>query len=354
MDRLKRIFSQTDVDSILILNSTEPILDPNFFYLSGLTSGRFEGSALIAKSRSLKVVTGALEHATAKKQIKRVVLSRSRDHYWKILKRNLSGKVGLNYSSLPHQLYLKLKKNLPNVKFVDVSEVLEKVRMIKDNEEISRIEKAAEIASETANKIPNMKFKNESELQAEIGYLMAKLGSTRPAFPIIVAGGKNSADPHYMTGCYQFKPGDFVLCDFGATFKNYLSDITRTFFFQKVSLEQQKIYETVQEAQQLAIDAIGPGVKASSIHQIAEKHINSQGYKGRFIHSLGHMLGVGIHEGKKIYKTEEFELEPSMVLTVEPGIYIPELGGVRIEDDVLVTKTGCKLLTTASRSPKII
>lgn len=347
MDRLKRIFSLTDVDSILILNSTEPFLDQNFFYLSDLTSGIFEGSALIAGPRSFKIITGTLEYETAKKQTKHVILAKDRDHYWKVLKKESSGRVGLNYSNLPHKLYLKLKNNLPKAKFVDVSKILEKARMVKDKNEILRIKKAADIASKVAEKIPSMKFKTESELQAEIEYLMAKLGSHKPAFPTIVAGGKNSADPHHTTSSYKFRPGDFVLCDFGATYKNYLSDICRTFFLRKISQKQKLIYQTVLEAQQLAIDEIKPGVRASEIHLAAEKHINSRGYKGRFIHSLGHMLGLGIHEGR-ISKTEDFELEPGMVFTVEPGIYIPGFGGVRIEDDIVVTKNGCSLLTKAS------
>jgi Xaa-Pro dipeptidase len=351
--RLKRLFSETDVDCILILNTRH--IDPSFKYFSALTSGVFEGSALIIKKKGIKLVTGELEYQTAKSQLKKgVILAKTKDQFWRKVNRELYGKVGLNHSFLSVKVFRKVRKKL-KYKTKDVSQILQNIRMIKDKQEIKDISKAAKIVSKVADKIPDFSFisKTELEIKAEIDYLCTKFGSSKIPFSQ-VAFGKNSAFPHHTSGKTKLKKGDFILTDFGATVNNYNSDITRTFIYKKATPQKKKIYETVLQAQKLAIDSIQPGENSSNIHKIAENYINKSGFKGRFVHALGHMIGLQVHEGKALSKRDEFELEEGMVFTVEPGIYIPKLGGVRIEDDLVVTKRGCKLLTNTARTLRII
>jgi Xaa-Pro dipeptidase len=352
-DRLKRLFTDTDVDGVLILNTSH--VDPSFKYFSGLTSGIFEGSALIVKQKSVKLITGELEYQTAKTQMKKgVILAKTKEQFWKKINRELYGTIGVDYNFLPVKKFRGIRKKI-NFKIKDVSSILNEIRMIKDRDEIKNISEAGKIVSKVADKIPDFLFINKSELEikAEIDYLCTKFGSSKIPFSII-AFGKNSAYPHHTSGNTRINKGDFILCDFGATVNHYNSDLSRTFIYKKITAKQKKIYQTVIEAQQLALDAIQPGADSSEIHQIAENHINKAGFKGRFIHSLGHMIGLEVHEGKVVSKRDSFEIDEGMVFTVEPGIYIPNLGGVRIEDDIVVTKNGCKLLTNAKKGLNVI
>ena len=142
------------------------------------------------------------------------------------------------------------------------------------------------------------------------------------------------------------KKGDFVLCDFGACYNRYNSDITRTFIFGKASVKQKEMYETVFEAHNIGLEEVRPGIKANKVHEAVNNYIDDTQFKGRFIHSTGHSLGLSVHDGgAKFSPTCDIELKENMVFTVEPGIYIPGYGGVRIEDDILVKKDGIEILT---------
>lgn len=356
MSRLKELFSRTDLDAVLIMNSVDPFIDPNFFYFTCLKSGAFEVSSALVRQGSVRVLTGRLEYETAKKQVKNVSLYKSRDELWKKLKSELSGsRVGLNYSALPVGLYKKLKKNLPKTRFMDVSKLLEEIRMVKDREEISLLSKAAAASSKVAQTIPSLARSGmtETELKAEIDMELGRRASGT-AFPSIIASGPNSADPHHTPGSRKIRGGDFLLCDFGASVDRYCSDITRTFFMGICSDRQRKMYYTVLDAQQLALDAIRPGAKASDIHKLAADYIAKNGFKGRFTHSLGHMVGLTVHDGPSLNEKSSFTLKEGMVFTVEPGIYIQGYGGVRIEDTIVVTRNGYKILTPAPKEMKLL
>ena len=165
-----------------------------------------------------------------------------------------------------------------------------------------------------------------------------------------MAFGKNSAEPHYIAGNSKLARGDFVLMDFGAQYKRYRSDITRTYFCGEPSEKQRRMYEVVAEAQRRGLNAIRAGVKASEPHIAAAEYIDSTEFKGLFTHGLGHGLGLATHDGGGLNpRAENVVLEEGMVLTVEPGVYVPGLGGVRIEDDIVVRKDGPEILTGASR-----
>jgi len=257
----------------------------------------------------------------------------------------------VNFADLTHTDYRRFKYIAKGTGFVDVSEILEKTRMIKDRKEIERIRKAGKIGTEALKEMTEGLYEGitEYEAAANLIYQMMKRGATGPAFETISSFGENSAEPHYTSGARKLRKGDYALFDFGARYERYNSDITRTFVLGKADKKHREIYETVKEAQQAGIDAIHAGVMGPDADAAARKIIEKAGYGERFIHSLGHGLGLKVHDGGGLSPRLNMELEENMVVTVEPGIYIPGFGGVRIEDDILVKKRGAELLTEFPR-----
>ena len=239
---------------------------------------------------------------------------------------------------------------------MDVSDPIIDARNIKDEKEIEVMRKACDIASEVAENItdfiePGVK---EYEIAAELSCRMKKMGATGDAFETISSSGPNTAEPHYTCGDREVQEGDFVLMDFGALFKQYRSDITRTYVVGEASEKQRRMYDTVLKAQQAALDMIRPGVEGPDVHNAAADVINSTEFEGSFIHGLGHSLGLSTHDGSGLSPSVDVTLEPGMVFTVEPGIYLPGYGGVRIEDDIVVTEDGFEYLTSADKEFKVI
>ena len=354
----KNIFEDANVDIILIYNGSESSPDLNFFYFTGLVEGGiFEGSYAIITQEKIKVLTSVLEEEIAKKGKNDVIVYRTGKERDELLKKTVGDakKIGLNFSSLTLKDFEKLKKTLGEREFVDVSEKIMEMRKIKRSEEIKIIREACKIASEVAEIMPEFMKEGirEYELAARLGYEMFKRGAQDFAFTTIMAFGENSAEPHYLSGARKLKKGDFVLMDFGARYKRYNSDMTRTFVFGRASEEQKEIYYTVLEAQKLGIEMIKEGVDGKDVDTKVKEFIDSTKYKGRMIHSTGHGLGLAVHDHIGLSKNFSMILKEGMVVTVEPGIYIPGFGGVRIEDDVLVKKDGHEVLTSAKKDELI-
>jgi Xaa-Pro dipeptidase len=342
-----------EVDLALIMNTSS--VDPNFLYVTGFSSGLFEYSFLIVKRRRISLATSVLEYGTAKKQANGgmdIVRIDRREDLRRFLKKEIEGKeIGINGSFLPYSIYMSIKKYRPK-KVADISAQFIKARMVKDAGEINLLRKAVSITKRAMARIKT-EFRDgitEKELAAKFDSISAELGSDGPSFRTIVCFGRNAAYPHHSPDETKLKDGDFILIDAGAKFKNYSSDITRTFIFGgkgKNRKEMADVYETVKEAQALAIAGIKPGIKGKEIHKIAQEHIDKAHggkYKGTFIHALGHSVGIEVHDGPGFSPGEEGILKPGMVITAEPGIYIEGFGGVRIEDDILVTKNGAEIL----------
>lgn len=250
-------------------------------------------------------------------------------------------------------LYNTLKGRLPDVEMVTMGDQLDKLRMVKSTGEVEKIKKGAEILDKIYGEVVDRvkTFKSEREISAFIEYRMKMLGSSGPSFDTIVAWKENSAFPHWKTTDQRIGREGFLKMDFGCYIDGYGSDMTRTVYIGSSATERDKeIYNTVLEAQELAISKAREGITTRELDSIARTYIASKGYGDYFEHGLGH--GLGIAGGEMPYLsnlTEEIVLKEGMVVTIEPGIYIPGYGGVRIEDDVVITKTGCKILT---RSPK--
>ncbi len=355
--RVKQIFKKSDkpIDAVLIKNQSETLIDTNFFYTTGITEGLFEGCATVLyPDGKIDLIVSKLESGLAEKSKHNVLIYDSKKEFDEILKNILKYKknIGLNFDGISYKNYKMIKDLFLRKEFFDISDSLVKNRMIKDEEEISLIKKACSIADKVASKIPDICNKGmyEYELAAEIDYLLQKNGADNSAFLTISSFGKNTSNPHYSHGKYKLKEGDFILCDFGACYKKYNSDITRTFILGKPNKKQKKIYETVLKAQQMGMEKIKPGLKGKDVHEVVYNFINETEFKDCFIHSTGHSLGMDVHDGGVGFNSEsDITLKKNMVLTVEPGIYLSSLGGVRIEDDILIKKDGVELLTKAKR-----
>ncbi|QEH62068.1 Xaa-Pro aminopeptidase [Spiroplasma chinense] len=231
------------------------------------------------------------------------------------------------------------------------------IRMIKDNWEVEQIKKACDITHQVFLEVlefvkPGM---SELELARFVSDNFLKNGAEKLSFDTIVASGPNGSKPHAVPTDRIMQKGDFVTLDMGCYYNGYCSDQTRTFVLDNDNNEKMKeIYETVYQAQQRGIDAIKPGITGKEIHQICFDYIESKGYGQYFTHGTGHGLGIEIHEEPYNSVAGDKTLVEGMCVTVEPGIYIPSIGGVRIEDDILVTKEGFEYLTTPFRELQIV
>lgn len=186
-------------------------------------------------------------------------------------------------------------------------------------------------------------------MAADLVYAMQKRGASGASFRTIVGSGPNSAEPHYTAGPRKIRRGDFIVMDFGARYSHYCSDVTRTVVVGKATAKQRDVYETVRRAQSQSLKMMRPRVKAKSVDAVARRIIDGSPYRGRFIHGLGHSIGLAVHDGGGMNQASEIVLRKNMVFTNEPGIYLPGYGGVRIEDDVLIDAAGPTLLSTGHR-----
>lgn len=355
IQRVRNIFANSEqhVDCIVLKNASMPFIDENFFYVTDLNQGIFEGScAILHPDGTLDLLVSELEAESARKSDARLTVYTTKQEFTTALKDLTASytRIGVNANSLSYNDSMKLRELASKAELVDISDGLFKTRLIKDDQEIRRIKQACTIADETMAMIPDVVSEgmSESELAAEINYSLQSQGAEKPAFDTISSFGKNTAEPHYTHGDTTLQKSNLVLCDFGACYKKYHSDITRTFIFGQQTEHFKKMYTVVRDAQQIAFDMIKPGVTAAEVHKAVLSFIDSTSFKGRFIHSTGHFLGLSVHDGIGFSSENHIELKERMILTVEPGIYLPGIGGIRIEDDILLQKDGMEILTKSS------
>ena len=262
-------------------------------------------------------------------------------------------KVAFESTSLTHAEYQALRDAMPTAEVMGVIGLVEGLRRIKDEGEIEEIRESIAIAEKAfaALRAGIREGQTEKEVADALEGHMRHLGATAASFPPIVAVGKRAALPHARpTKEGKIGDDDFVLIDWGASGRPYKSDLTRVVVTGKVTRTFETIYQTVLAAQERGISAIRPGAKASDVDGAARSVIEAAGYGSNFEHGLGHGLGMDIHEAPRLRKGSDETLEPGMVVTVEPGIYLPDWGGIRIEDDVLVTRDGCEVLSHVAKT----
>ncbi|MGP7816209.1 aminopeptidase P family protein [Niallia sp. 01092] len=257
-----------------------------------------------------------------------------------------------------HMTYTEYKiyENTVKAELVPVSGIIEKLRLIKSAAEIKILKEAAEIADAAFTHILDFirVGKTELEVSNELEFFMRKAGATSSSFDTIVASGKRSALPHGVATDKVIETGDFVTLDYGAYYKGYVSDITRTIAVGNPDDKLKEIYNVVLNAQLKGMEGIKPGLTGIQADALTRDYISAKGYGAYFGHSTGHGIGLEIHEGPGLSYRSETVLEPGMVVTVEPGIYIPGLGGVRIEDDIIITDDHNEALTHSTKELLIL
>ena len=258
--------------------------------------------------------------------------------------------IGFEKDSMSYGTY-EIYKEAVKAEFVPVSGVIEKIRLIKTTEEINIIKVACEIADNAFTHILNYIKPGITELDVsnELEFFMRKQGATSSSFDIIVASGVRSALPHGVATNKVIEKGDFVTLDFGALYNGYISDITRTIAVGQPSDKLVEMYNVVLESQLLALEKVGPGMTGIEADAVARDYLKSKGYGEAFGHSTGHGIGLEVHEGPGLSFRSNTILEPNMTVTIEPGVYLPGIGGVRIEDDILITETGNERLTHSTK-----
>ncbi|MCX7695074.1 MAG: aminopeptidase P family protein [Caloramator sp.] len=339
-------FDELNIDAALVYK------DENRNYLSGFTGD--DSFLFITREKSYFITDSRYTEQAQNEVVGFEVLEYKPPihDFIKLLadKHNIK-RLGVEEDRMSFADYITYKEKLEGVEIVKLEQTIEKIRMIKDEEEIKLIETAASIADKAFEHILNYIKPGISEIEValELEFFMKKMGASALSFPTIVASGNRSSLPHGTASEKIINEGEFITLDFGCIYKGYCSDMTRTIVLGKANEKQKEIYNTVLEANEAALKAVRPGISCFELDKIARDIIVERGYGERFGHGLGHGVGREVHELPYVNFRSKFNLEAGMIITDEPGIYIPGFGGVRIEELVLVTEDGYRVL---SKSPK--
>lgn len=255
--------------------------------------------------------------------------------------------VGVEGESMTLAVKAGLTETVPNAEFISMSRIIEQFRQIKDRNEVNAIRRAIDVAHHAFCEVRSKLGPDWSEIDVrnELEYRIRLHGAEEKSFPSIVGAGARAALPHGVPSMVLLQGQSHLLLDWGALVDGYMSDLTRVLIFSPKNKKLRTIYETVLRAQEAAIKAIQPGKTGEQIDAVARSIIKDAGFGANFNHGLGHAVGLEIHEAPRFAVGQETILKPGMVLTVEPGIYLKDWGGVRIEDNILVTKGGCEVLS---------
>ncbi|QPC46836.1 M24 family metallopeptidase [Mangrovibacillus cuniculi] len=350
VNRIRDSFKSLGIEAILVTSTY------NRRYMTGFTGS--SGVALITEEEAL-FITDFRYTEQAKKQAEGFTVVEHKGTIHEEVRSHLEKygvkRLGFEKDHVTFSQYETYRDHL-GVELVPVSQVLENLRLIKTPDEIKILKEATDIADAAFKHIldyikPGVK---EIDVSNELEFFMRKAGATSSSFDIIVASGLRSALPHGVASEKVIESEEFVTLDFGAYYKGYCSDITRTVAVGNVSDELKNIYNIVLESQLLSMENIKPGLTGKEADAIARDYITEKGYGPAFGHSLGHGIGLEVHEGPGLHKRSDLKLEPNMVVTVEPGIYVAGLGGVRIEDDTLITETGNESLSHSTKELLIL
>ena len=324
-------------------------------YFSGFTG---EDSFLLVGPRWVTLLTDSRFTIQAAKECPRIKVVTRRVSILEAIKAELKTRkvrrLGFEGNDICCTMHASLAKGLKGVTMKLLSGEIPALRECKDDAELRAIRKAARAAEGAMADLVAAGRKafvgrTETQVAAELEYRMRMRGADKAAFETIVAANAHAAMPHYRPGSTRIRRGDVVLIDWGAVVDGYCSDLTRVLFTGRIPAPIASVYEIVLRAQSAGMKAVAPGVTCGSADQAARSVIEAAGHGEAFGHSLGHGVGLEVHESPHLGRKVKQKLRPGMVVTVEPGIYLPGVGGVRIEDDVLVTRTGRNRLTRLPR-----
>lgn len=351
IEKLRQLMNEADIDGIIISSHY------NRRYMTGFSGTA--GVALISEKEA-KFITDFRYVEQAKEQANGFEIIEHKKSLLEEVAYQIANmgiqKLGFEKNHITYHTYEEYKHHFTKIELMPTTGLVEKLRLIKDEQEIKILKEAAQIADAAFNHIisfikPGL---TERDVSNELEFFMRKAGAASSSFDIIVASGIRSALPHGVATDKVIEKGELVTLDFGAYYKGYCSDITRTVAVGEPSNELIKIYETVLEAQQRGMKGIKPGMTGKEADALTRDYIRDQGYGEYFGHSTGHGLGMEVHEGLGLSLKSDTVLTPGMVVTVEPGIYIPGVGGTRIEDDTVITENGNESLTHSTKKLLII
>jgi Xaa-Pro aminopeptidase len=347
-EKLRRQIKQDGLDGLLVTNFK------NVTYLTGFTGDDSfllvtrTGETLISDQR---YTTQLEEECPGLDLAIRAPGTKMLEFTGKTIQESQLAKLGVEADSMTLAIRDALAAALPTVELVPTSAWVEELRLIKDKDEIDRTRRACELARRCfevvrAKLTPEM---TEQQVSNELEYQARQFGAKRMSFETIVAVGPRAALPHARPTGRRIGESDFTLVDWGVDEGLYMSDLTRVLATAKISPKLRKLYGVVLKAQLAGIDAVRPGATCEQVDRAARSVIENAGYGKHFGHGLGHGIGLEIHEAPRLAQGQERELKPGMIVTVEPGIYFPGWGGIRIEDDVLVTRSGHEVLTAVPK-----
>ena len=343
--RFSSILKKSNLDAFLVTKLS------NVFYLSNFTGSN--GQILITKNKNFFLTDSRYDEQSrneVKKEYNIVIYKKLKEQLKEIINKEKISKIGFESQHLTYNEYLEFKSFL-DIELIPVRNVFENLRNKKKQNEISKIKKAIYIAEKSLENIREKLFDKkitEKEFAFILEYEMIKNGADEKSFPVIVASGVRSSIVHGVASNKKIDTKSLVLIDFGAKYRGYCSDKTVTLIFDKKNSEIKKIFNIVKDAKNFAIDKIKPGEKTKNIDKIARDYISKKGFGKFFMHSLGHGVGIDVHEKPTISPLSEEIIEEKTVFTIEPGIYIQGKFGIRLEDMVYVNKTGAEVLTTLS------
>lgn len=346
--QLRRAIADDRVDALLVSDLT------NIAYLTGFRSSF---SLLLVGLKETVFFTDFRYIETAEKNVRADAIIKTSHDYLEDVKREVR-KRKIRHSALSRERYLaqyaELAGKVGERRLVPLKDNVEKLRAVKEEQEVALIRKAVSLTESALRHIRTF-FEpgvSEKDLAVELEVFFKLNGGGQTDFQPIVAFGEGSSMPHYVSSTRKLRMSDILLIDLGTSVEGYHADLTRTWLSRTMKPREKEIYTIVLDAQQAAIDRIRPGVKLVSIDCAARELISKSGYGENFGHGLGHGLGLKVHELPRISAKSEGTCRKGMVVTIEPGIYIPGWGGVRIEDDILVTEKGCEVLSSFPKVPR--
>jgi Xaa-Pro aminopeptidase len=349
-EQVREAIAASGADSLVVTHL------PNVFYLCGFTG-----------SNAILLVLGELMHLftdgrytiqaheeapQARVHIVRSALAEACGGY---LQSHLSRKrvrVAFESASLNVAEWARLKKAAGRgIEWKPTADLIERIRQVKSADELEVMRSSAKLASEVVMESPDFVRPGVTELDvaAEIDYRLRRKGATGPSFETIVASGPRSALPHARPTEKRLQKNELVVLDLGAILRHYCSDLTRTVFLGRAPARIKRWYKAVEQAQEAAQEVLRAGVTAGSVDRAARRILNKHGLASYFVHGTGHGLGIEIHEGPRVGRNQKQEIRPGNVVTLEPGIYVEGVGGIRLEDEVAIHANGTEVLTTAPR-----
>ncbi|ADI39207.1 Xaa-Pro dipeptidase [Waddlia chondrophila 2032/99] len=346
IEKLKQLLEHEECDGLIVDDTI------NLYYLTGLYLSA--GKLLISPKETTLLVDSRYYELCKSDSPFPVVLSTKTSTINDLLSGSGIKQLAFNSDNTTYGEFKKLEKEAELLNLKPISNPILKLRAIKDSQEIETLKEAAALGSAGYDYLVELLKEgiSETELAIELEIFWKRRGSKAIAFDPIIAFGSNSSMPHYRVGQRRLNKGESVLIDIGVNLDHYHSDMTRVVFFGEPDPKITNIYRIVLEAQEKALALCRPGTLIADLDAAARSHIEEQGYGENFTHSLGHGVGLEIHELPIIRSQNsnaESRLEEGMVITIEPGIYLPGIGGVRIEDTVAITKGACENLTNRSK-----